>query len=245
MTSHDARYPAGEATGDYCRTIETYLCQKNEGHLIRIVGPAFEQVCGWAERGVPLKVAFRGIDRYCERYHAKGGRRRPVRIEFCEPDVLDAFDEWRRAIGVGAVVPESSTASAVPGGRKPGLAPHIERALVRLRSLNALRGVSDDFLRRSESAAGELEALAGEARTARGQSRARIVERLAVLDAQLVAAAVEEIDTARTGRLRKEADAELAPFGVRMTPEARERSLEAAFHRLVRETLGLPTLAYE
>jgi len=27
---------------EYCREIENYLCQKNEGHLIRIVGPAFE-----------------------------------------------------------------------------------------------------------------------------------------------------------------------------------------------------------
>ena len=40
---------AGE---DYCRQVEAYLCRKNDGHLIRIVGPAFEQVCGWATRGV-------------------------------------------------------------------------------------------------------------------------------------------------------------------------------------------------
>ena len=32
----------------YCREIEAYLCRKNDGHLVRIVGPAFEQVCGWA-----------------------------------------------------------------------------------------------------------------------------------------------------------------------------------------------------
>jgi hypothetical protein len=51
-------------------------------------------------QGVPLKVAFRGIDRYCERYYAKGPRRRPVRIEFCEADILDLFDAWRRAVGV-------------------------------------------------------------------------------------------------------------------------------------------------
>src|SRR5215210_8198432 len=88
---------------EYCREIETYLCRKNEGHLIRIVGPAFEQVCGWATMGVPLKVAFRGIDQYCERYYAKGPRRRPVRIEFCEADVLELFDSWRRAVGVSAV----------------------------------------------------------------------------------------------------------------------------------------------
>ena len=52
---------------EYCREIETYLCRKNEGHLIRIVGPAFEKVTGWAEQGVPIAVAFKGIDAYCER----------------------------------------------------------------------------------------------------------------------------------------------------------------------------------
>ena len=87
---------------EYCRQIETYLCRKNEGHLIRIVGPAFEQVSGWAAQGVPLAVAFKGIDQYCERYYAKGPRRRPVRIEFCEADILTLFDDWRRAVGVTA-----------------------------------------------------------------------------------------------------------------------------------------------
>ena len=27
---------------DYCRDIETYLCRKNDGHLIRVVGPSFD-----------------------------------------------------------------------------------------------------------------------------------------------------------------------------------------------------------
>ena len=92
--------PESRPEEDYCRQLETYLCRKNDGHLIRIVGPAFEQVCGWAARGIPLKIAMRGIDRYFERYYAKGPRRRPVRIEFCEADVLDVFDEWRKSVGV-------------------------------------------------------------------------------------------------------------------------------------------------
>ena len=84
---------------EYCRKLESYLCQKNEGHLIRIAGPVFDQVRGWAAMGVPLAVAFRGIDRYCERYYAKGPKRRPVRVEFCEADILELFDDWRRAVG--------------------------------------------------------------------------------------------------------------------------------------------------
>ena len=51
-------------TVEYCREIETYLCQKNDGHLIRVVGPSFELVSGWAARGIPLKVAFAGVARF-------------------------------------------------------------------------------------------------------------------------------------------------------------------------------------
>jgi hypothetical protein len=65
-------------------------------------------VTGWANQAVPVKIAEAGIDRYFERYYRKGPRRRPVRIEFCEADVLDAFDEWRRAVGVTRVVSDPS-----------------------------------------------------------------------------------------------------------------------------------------
>ena len=116
--------------GEYARQVERYLCQKNRGHLIRVVGPAFEMVCGWATTGVPLKIALRGIDRCCERLEARGPRRRPVRIEFCEADVLDAFDDWRRAVGVAASAGQEQASEPEP--RKPALSAHIERAIARL-----------------------------------------------------------------------------------------------------------------
>ena len=47
---------------EFCRTIESYLTRKNDGHLVRIVGPSFERVRGWSETGIPLKVVFAGID---------------------------------------------------------------------------------------------------------------------------------------------------------------------------------------
>ena len=102
---------------DYCREIEAYLCRKNDGHLIRIVGPSFTRVCSWAEQGIPLKIACQGIDAYFVRYYAKGVRRRPVQIDFCENDILDAFEAWRRAVGV-------RLPGAEPAGRKlrPGVA---------------------------------------------------------------------------------------------------------------------------
>jgi len=230
---------------EYCREIETYLCRKNEGHLIRIVGPAFEQVCGWAALGVPLKVAFRGIDQYCERYYAKGPRRRPVRIEFCEADVLDLFDAWRRAVGVTGGAGAIAVEVEEPAVRKSPLAAHIERGIAKLTALRAGETRSTVFADRIDAAVRQLDHLAADARAARGEARARIIERLQSLDEELVSGAAQEADAALAATLRLEADAELAPFISRMPPEALDRARGAAFHRLLRDTLGLPVLTYE
>jgi hypothetical protein len=233
---------------DYCRQLETYLCQKNGGHLIRIVGPAFEQVCGWAERGIPLTVACRGIDRFCERRQAKNGSRaRPVRIEFCEPDILDVFEEWRRAVGItltgSGPEPSAQVETQRPTqGKKPALAAHFERVVARLVARHAPRSAAfEQYLERLLS---ELDRLSADAGHARGEARATIVERLAALDRELIEAATAEVEPDAAARAQQEAAAEIAPFGSRMAPDVRARALHAAYERLIRESLGLPTLRY-
>jgi hypothetical protein len=228
----------------YCREIETYLCRKNEGHLVRIVGPAFEQVCGWAGRGVPLAVAFRGIDRCCERYHAKGPRRRPVRIEFCEADVLEAFDQWRRAVGVTAAIGGEAGADSGAPPRKPALAAHVERAAGRLAAVRA-SGACAGFEPALDAAGRELARLAEGARHARGSARAQIIERLAEIDRLVVDEAIGALGRDAADRIGREAAEEIAPFAGRMPPEARARATEAARRRLVRESLALPVIAFE
>ena len=64
--------------GAYCRAVENYLCRRNDGHLVRVVGPAFDCVAAWAAKGVPLRVAYRGIDRCVDRFAARQNRRRPA-----------------------------------------------------------------------------------------------------------------------------------------------------------------------
>jgi len=224
---------------EYCRQLEAYLCQKNGGHLIRIVGPAFERVCGWAEQGVPLTVARSGIDRYCERQQAKTTRRRPVRIEFCEGDVLSLFDDWRRAVGV---VQASAGEPAAEPVRKAPLASHLERVVARLVGRRTPRSAA--FEQHVEQLIGALDPLSAAARHARGEARAEIVERLAALDRELMAAAVADLDRVSAASLRGEAEEELAVFGSRMPPQAREQAADAAYQRVVRESLGLPTVRY-
>jgi hypothetical protein len=221
---------------EYCREIETYLCRKNEGHLIRIVGPVFEKVSGWAAQGVPLAVAFKGIDAYCERYYAKGPRRRPVRIEFCEADVLELFDGWRRAVGV------TSVDAPVAREKHDSLPAHIDRAIARLTALRAGKppGV---FADRIDESVRELDRLKPSAKQARGDARMAILDRLSALDAALLDVVRAGLDEAARADLRAQAEAEIAPFAARMTADARAAAVDAAFTRLVRDAAGLPILS--
>lgn len=227
----------------YVREVERYLCQRNGGHLVRIVGPAFELVREWAVRGMPLRIVFRAIDRCSARQDPKRARRRPLRIEFCEADVLDAFDEWQRAVGVaggdrGDVTPEAR-------GRKPPLTRHLERAIARLAHARGNGPASTDYHHHLDAIIRELEDMASVSTRVRGEARASLIHRLGQLDEALLSAATDALDPARAEALGREAVADLAPFGARMPDDVRARTLEAAYRRLVREESRLPTLTYE
>ena len=237
---------------EYCRHLETYLCRKNDGHLIRIVGPAFEQVCGWAARGIPLKLAMRGIDRYFERYYAKGPRRRPVRLEFCEADVLDVFDEWQRAVGIPQASGAGGAGEAGEAGEGGGadvvgsrssLPAHLERVIARLTALRAgkdrtLDQVLDDVIR-------ELDAARSKAKSIRGEARDALIDRMHQLDGDLLDALRRQCDEAALRQLATEADEELKPFRVRMPADAYQQAHRACIDRLLRERAHLPIVSYE
>ena len=227
-------------TDDYCRDIETYLCRKNDGHLIRVVGPSFGIVSGWADQRIPLKVVFAGIDRYFERYYRKGPRRRPVKIDFCEADVLDAFDQWRRALGLVAADPEGTVDEEATARTSSSLPAHLGRVVTRLTTARATGRIDAGFDGLIDRVAHELDAARASARGLRGEARQALLARLAVLDDELIQRAREIIDAASRDALTLEADAELATYRGRMTADALARARTMAFDRLLREHFGLP-----
>ena len=232
---------------EYCREIETHLCRKNDGHLIRVTGPSFTLVAGWAAQGVPIKIAFAGIDRYFERYYRKGPRRRPVKIDFCEADVLDVFDEWRRATGLTAASPASDgdgDAQTPEPRRGPSLPAHLERVVMRLSSARAGGTLGEAFDDLIDRVAHHLDAARAEARGLRGEARDRLIERLAALDRELLDHARVALDPETRRAMEREAEEELAPFRMSMPAEGYARARESALDRLVRERFRLPTIAF-
>ena len=230
----------------YCRDLEAYLCRRNDGHLIRIAGPAFERVGSWAALGIPLAVAQSGIDRYFERYYRRGPRRRPVRIEFCEADVLDAFDAWRRALGIGNLT--AATADGGPGEApvsaparpRRSLAAHLDSAMQRLTALRGSDKAGRLLGEALESAVRALDALLLEAPRARGAAREALLQELTQIDRTLIAAAVGALPPAERTSIDEEATRELEGFRSRMTRDAYTQSKAAAVGRLTRIHFAVP-----
>jgi hypothetical protein len=229
---------------EFCQQIETYLCKKNDGHLIRVTGPSFELVSGWARQGVPLKVAFEGIDRYFERYYRKGPRRRPVKIDFCDADVLDVFEEWRKAVGAITTSEAGDTGRAAEAKRGPSLPAHLERVVLKLTSARASGRLGDQFDALIDRVNAELETARASAGGVRGDARQALLARLATLDEELLTAARAALTAADLGALSREAADELASFRDRMPPDAFAHACDSAVSRLIRERFALPTMTF-
>lgn len=233
----------GQVT-EYCRAIESYLCQKNDGHLIRVVGPSFDLVSSWASGGVPLKVAFEGINRYFERYYRRGPRRRPVRIDHCAADVLDVFDEWRRATGIAISTSRASEGPEPDDRRGLSLPAHLERVLLKLTSARVAGVLGSDSDELLDRVSRELDLARSSTRGLRGSARRTLVERLVVVDQELMQAAYAAIDADARRDIEQDADMQLEAFRERMTPEQFGRAHRAVVDRLMRERFGLPAIAY-
>lgn len=245
MHETDAPSPAVSDIGAFCRAVEAHLCRANGGHLVRIVGPAFELVAGWAREGLPLRVVLHGVDRTITRLTAKGPRRRPVRIEFCDADVRDAGDQWRRAVGVRAAQVETQAAAGGDAperhtSRLPSLPKHLERVLLRLSAIGATHAWSPSFADAMGAIIRDVDACLDAARGARGDARTAILERLAEIERVMTEAAARALSDAHRGELLDQVQRELSPYRGQMPPAAFRDAEHALFGDLARRHFSLP-----
>lgn len=240
----DSAADAPVDVGAYCRAVEAHLCRVNGGHLVRLVGPAFEIVSGWAREGVPLRVALHGVDRTITRLTAKGPRRRPVRIEFCEADVRDAFDQWRRAVGVrAAAAPASDHPGAsedTPASRGPSLPRHLERVLVRLSSVAATRELPAVLRSAVDQVTRGVDARLDAARAVRGTARTALAAELVTLEARLTAAAVEALPDEVRRQIDAQVARELGAYRAQLPADAYRDAATALRGDLARKHFALP-----
>ena len=235
-------------SGSYCREVESYLCRKNDGHLIRIVGPAFQIVTEWVVGGVPLSIVCRAVDRVYSRYHAKGERHHPLRIEYCENDVKDLFEEWKRAVGIDTVRTGSENKhgdrDSVTDYTRRSLVAHLEGVIARLAEWDH-DDVSVELRATVSNILAEVRALDVEVKVAHSGERHGIIDQLESLELNLLDGVRNTAGDVLRSRLRKDAEREVDPFRNRMAPDTFRSVVSSSIDRLLIEYLKLPRISYE
>lgn len=232
--------------GEYCRKVEAHLTRVNAGHLVRIVGPGFMLVRQWAEEGIPLSAVFRGIEQKAER-HKAGAARRPLRIEFCEADVREVYDAWRRAIGVSGgerqadVVPDQADRGSGPA--RKSTTRELDRAVERLVATAGRLEFPEEFRTQVNDVLDRVITMRDAVKGTRGAARDALLGPLPVLDQELMAAARGAVPPDVLASVRADAEADLAPFRARLSQEAWAQALAVTIDRGVRAHFGLPDLA--
>lgn len=245
----DSRRDAATAVdlGSYCRRVEEHLARVNGGHLVRVVGPAFDLVRRWREEGIPLSVVMRGVDQKAAR-HRSGRALRALRLEFCEPDVRALFEEWRRSVGVRRGDDASAEGDAAPGvadergRRRLSLARQLDRAIDKLAHAAGRLESTDAVREETSRVLDDLAALREDSRHARGaEARRALAERAATIDRRIGALARLTAGATAAGA-DAEAASELAAYRGRLSRDDWDRSVRAGADRLLRERCSLPTL---
>lgn len=232
--------------GEYCRKVEAHLTRVNAGHLVRIVGPGFMLVRQWAEEGIPLSAVFRGIEQKAER-HKAGAARRPLRIEFCEADVREVYDAWRRAIGVTAVAsrddPPPDMSDRGSGPARKSTTRELDRAVDRLVATAGRLEFPEEFRARVNDVLDRVITMRDAVKGSRGAAREALLAPLPALDQALSEAARSAAPADVLASVRADAEADLGPFRARLTQEAWAQALAVTINRGVRAHFGLPDLA--
>lgn len=231
---------------DYCRRVEDYLTRANGGHLIRIVGPAFELVREWAAEGVPLGIVTRGIDMRVERHRASQATR-PLRIEFCAGDVRQLFEHWRRAVGLTTRAPAGDEGAGdatepVSEGRRPSLAKHLDRAIARLAATAGQLDAPEALREGATAFIDELTALRDRAKPLRGVAREELLAEVPAIDQRLAQLALHAATPDVAREVLREAEQDLAAYRNRLTGERWHKAIAAMIDQRLRARFGLPTL---
>jgi hypothetical protein len=109
-----------------------------------------------------------------------------------------------------------------------------------------MRGGQDRSLDAAlETAVRELDAMRAHARTARGDARDSLLDRLRGVDAALVEAVSAGCSPETLRQLGDEADEELRPFRNRLPPDSYQKARIACVARLLRDRARIPALTYE
>jgi hypothetical protein len=162
-------------------------------------------------------------------------------LEFCEADVREAFDNWRRAVGVWHQAPVEGPDEPA-GARKSSLGRDLDRATERMSRALGRLDLPEEVREAVSAVIAALGQIREDARHLRGAARQSIDPRLAQVDRAIGEIAWSAAGDVEVERTRAQAEHELIVYRPRLSDDVWRKSVMVTVDRLLRDRLNLPSL---
>lgn len=195
----------------------------------------------WQERGVPLHIILRGIEKVFDGIDAQPAKRkRSVKsLMYCREEIEAQYAEWlERQVGKshsngGETIETEKESSLFSDGN---IKAHLETVAAELEKAQAqAKGELGEVLRRVSTRLAELEKTFNDAE--------RLEESLSDLEKLIDAALVETADEKTLAALKAETDKQMAQYRGKMEKEVFDRTFDLMLLKHLREAAEIPRLS--
>ena len=202
----------------------------------------------WKERGIPLHIVLRGIERSFDSFESKPRKRSVKSLLYCQEEVEAQFGEWLEA-RVGSATTCEDNSAEVDAAKMPfsfvAVSAHLERSRVSLEKVAGERRQAgeDDLSETLVRAVALLTAIENDLVSGSDFDARRLEDSLTGLerminDSILSVAAASDLDV-----VRAEVKAQLRPYRGQMEALVYDQTLNNLLLKRLRERLSVPRLS--
>lgn len=211
---------------NYFTEIEEHFQRARATGAFRLSSLDWALIEVWKDTGVPLEAVLRGIDRAFEKWHKRArGPRRVNSLAYCAQEVLGAAEE-----APGSAVEPAGRASDAQPFTPAELERHFADCAAQLHGRFPDIAASLDHLRQAAGAGTSLDL-------------EEVERRLTVLEEKIFAGLVAQASEEQLLAIRREMDAQLAPYRRKMSAEHLALVEKQFLHKKLLEQTGLSRLS--
>ena len=235
---------------NYFTEIEDAFIRRRGKHLL-LSSMDWALIESWKEKGVPLFVALRGIERAFDSHEAKPRRRSVKTLMYCQEEVEAQYGEWLESqLGAGpedengAGAADGQTDASLPFSRAAVLS-HLSRAREALEVLVKERRKtgSDEFSDTVARVITHLRSLEKDFAAAARPDAEKLEESLTALEKMLDGALVSRLAPAKLADARQQTEAQLLSYRNRMDAATYRQTLDNLLMKTLREQGRVPRLS--
>lgn len=191
----------------------------------------------WQERGIPLRIVLRGIEKVFDTYDKKPDRRRPIKsLMYCREEIEAQYAEWKDS-QIGKNGAEAVALEEPPGGvadsalfSSEAVTDHLKK--ISLELAEALKIADGELKQVLEKIADRLEKL-GKTRLSDDKTEEILEKCDALVDEVLLRCLVTE-------ELKNETKKQISAYRNKMEKEVFQRTLELMLVKNLREKRQIP-----